>query len=232
MATTKFHVVSPRLWDRTFRGLTLEAKAVAFYVLTCQHRTSEGLFELSPHHVAVDTGLEVIEVIQAFEELHEADVMSYDPEQEVVLDRQALSTFPIRSPEDNRIKSAVRLFEMVPETPLRAEFLRLAEIHSPALFDAISEQVDFVPLPAEPPERDSPSDAPTKDLGRTLEGPPKDRVEKRRAETRREETSSRCVNDGDEGCDGSAEYEDNGTAWCSWCAPSAVQMAARMRGAS
>lgn len=199
----KFHFVSPSVWSRTFRNLSTEAQVVAFNVMTCRHRVSEGLYELSPGHVAADTGLSVEAVEKAFVELDGADVVNYDPEAEVVLDRGALKANPLRNGMDKdtgavrvdkRIKGAVELFARVADSPLKAEFLALADEHSPDLAAAIREHLDL-PSPSQgaiqgateglSDRRKAPTQAPP-------QAPPKDRDEKSREEKRRarEEKSS------------------------------------------
>jgi hypothetical protein len=174
----KFHVVRAGMWDKTFRRLSKEAKIVAINVYTSRLRSNEGLFELSVGHIAADTNLSTDEIREALEELSVAGLVDYDTDNEVVLDRLALKTNPLRNPRDEegepvvdsrtgkpkvdkRIPNAVKLFCQVPESPLKLEFIGLAFKHSPDLADAIT--VD---------------EAPYKDLRRTFQAPSKDRVEK------------------------------------------------------
>lgn len=139
------HPVRTSLWGRHFRGISTEAKLVHVYVLTCPHRRSEGLFEVSPGHIAVDTGLDVPKVEAALEELHAAGLAFYDSAAELVLDPRALKVSPLRNGHDkdgnprldNRIKPAVSHFELLPESPLKAKFVAIADEDSPDLAAAI-----------------------------------------------------------------------------------------------
>lgn len=179
----KFHVVRGNLWDRTFRNLSKEAKIVAFDVYTSPARTSEGLFELSTVHIAADTNLNLEEVAEAFRELSRAKLIDYDDLHEVVLDRLALRTNPLRNPRDedgepklhekgpkigkpmidNRIPHAVKLFAQLPDSQLKLEFLTLAHRYSPDLADAI--QADSTYAWADFTQ------GPSKDLPSSSEGP-------------------------------------------------------------
>lgn len=151
-----YHPVSPAVWDRTMRELTVEAKAVRLYVLTCPTRVSEGLFTLAVGIIAHDVGLDEWTVRRALDELEAAGLVAYDADAEVILDRTALRYTPLangKRGEDKRIPGAVRKFEAVPDSPLKAEALGLAKAHSPDLHDALVERVDLAPTPKEEPLR-------------------------------------------------------------------------------
>lgn len=139
------HPVPTALWGRRFRSLSPGAKLVALYALTCPHRRSEGLYELAPAHAAVDTGLEVERVEKALAELTESGLLLYDFDAELVLDPDALRVSPLRNGvtrdgeprADKRIDPAVRHFELLPPSPLKARFVAIADEASPDLAAAI-----------------------------------------------------------------------------------------------
>lgn len=146
-----YHPVNPEIWDRMMREMSPETAKVYFHILTCRSRNSEGLFSLAVGLIAHDTGLDEEAVTAALDHLVTSGRLSYDPNAEVVLDRTALKQQPLRSESDNRIAGAVRKFESVPDTPLKAEFLELAKAHSPALHRAILEQLrPLTPTPPKP----------------------------------------------------------------------------------
>jgi hypothetical protein len=144
----KFHPVSPSVWDQTMHDLGVDAKVVRLYLLTCNHRLSEGLFDIKIGHIVTDTGLSAEVVGLALEELEHAGLINYDASVNVVLDRTALKYSPLRNgksrdgviKQDARIPGAVRLFENVPDTPLKAELYRLAARYSPDLKFALGER--------------------------------------------------------------------------------------------
>ncbi len=202
----RFHFVSPGVWDRRFRELSCEGKVVAFLVWTGRTRLSEGLFELSPGHVAADTGLSVDQALAALQEIGAAGLADYDPDAEVVLDRQALRTNPLRNglnketgevQRDRRIKPAVQRFEQLPDTPLKATFLELADLHSPDLANAIREDLGLpVPAPPQAPTQGpwhGPTQGPTQGPSREESS----RGEQIRGEAR---TGNACEVCGDEPC--------------------------------
>lgn len=165
----KYH--SLPTWSSQDRKLSKDALVLQGYLDRCPTRTSEGLFPLSLGYVQVDTPLDETEIPDALDELSRAKLYDYDPEAEVVLDRTALRTNPLRNGvdkktgeirPDKRIASAVKIFESTPETGLKVEFVALADLHSPDLADAIREASSY----AYP----SPLEAPSKDHPRTIEG--------------------------------------------------------------
>jgi len=169
----KFHPVTPAVWDRAMRGLTTDAQVVRLYLLTCPSRVSEGLFHIALGILSHDTGLSVDETSLALDELHAAGLVTYDADAEVVLDRTALRYSPLRNGEgkdgalkqDRRIPGAVRLFENVPETPLKAEQYRLAVQYAPDLALALGDRFPWLTLEAEratPGLGGSPLEAPSR----------------------------------------------------------------------
>lgn len=161
----KYHFVAPGIWNRTFRGCSVEAKVVAFNVWTNRARTSEGLYELSVGHIAEDTALTRDQVSEALRELHDAGVVLHDPVAEVVLDTWALKTSPHRNGRnketgevkpDRRTAPFVELFVRLPQTPLKQAFLDLADDYSPDLAAALRERV-----PIDPPEDPKGAHGPT-----------------------------------------------------------------------
>jgi hypothetical protein len=214
----RFHSVPT--WDRHDRELSKDAKVLRSYLQRCPTRSSEGIFCVSQAYIVADTALTEAEVDAAFAELSEAKLFDYDADAEVALDRVALKTNPLRNPRDKtgrpiisektgemkidkRIPNAVRIFENVPDSHLKVEFVCLADKFSPDLADAIrADSTHAYP---------SPLRGPSKPLASLIEGPPKDRVET----SSYEESQSR-----DGFSKSSQEHEDeckHGFAPASWC---------------
>ena len=123
----KYHQVSPNIWNRDFRNVgqkSLESLVVYLYVITCRPRGTEGLFSLHKGYISADTGLEADAVDKALEVLIEAGYISYDIENDVILDRHALRYY---SPGAGfQTKGALNRIEQVPDTPLKEDLLELA----------------------------------------------------------------------------------------------------------
>lgn len=140
-----FHPVTPQIWGtRAFRRLSCEVKVVYFYILTCQERVSEGLFNVAPEVVAAMTALDPTSIPAALHELEEAGLISWDADSELVLDRNALLTSPVPAPKqgkkpDGRAIGFAKRFVRLPPSTITEEFLDLAEQRSPYLVQVIEE---------------------------------------------------------------------------------------------
>ncbi|MBA2312725.1 MAG: hypothetical protein H0V97_07995 [Actinobacteria bacterium] len=141
ISVASYYETSPNLLDKKFRALRGKdpnAQLVYLYQLFCRHRNSEGLFLLPKPYVVADTAMRLEEVHRAFEALQEAQVIDYDVENEIILDRQALKFLQPRGPK--QITGAVRVcIEQLPKTRLKAELLKLAYIYAKDFADAIVE---------------------------------------------------------------------------------------------
>ena len=217
----KFHAVSPTIWDRTQRQLGGPAKVVRYYVQTCPTRVSEGLFQLPLGILVHDTGLSETHARQGLAELEAAGLVSYDEAGEVVLDRVALKVNPIRNgtvrdgprkgevKADNRIPGALRMFEQVPDSPLKVEFVKLARAHSPDLADALVAEFGVT------------EEGPIEDPGRSLQGPSREEQRRVEPDTRGEDDSGvRCSRCGEPALKkgGVVDLGPDGKPWCGgWC---------------
>lgn len=136
----KYHPVSPNIWDRKFREVgqeSPEAQVVYLYLITCRHRGSEGIFSLSKGYISIDTGLLPDAVDEALDVLTRAGYISYDSDNDVVLDRHALRYYkPVGDPQTT---GALNRLEQVPNSPLKKELVKLAFISAPDFADAIIE---------------------------------------------------------------------------------------------
>lgn len=125
----KYHSVSPNLWDKKFRSLNANVQRIYLYIRTCRHRHSEGLFPLPIEYVKADTGASGEEVAAAFDSLTKEGFITYDWENEVVLDRLALHEYEPAGPK--QITGALNKIEQVPRTPLKEELLKVAFVSAP-----------------------------------------------------------------------------------------------------
>lgn len=246
----KWHNVSPDMWNRNTRRMSKDAVIALVYIRTCPHRLTEGLFQLAPDHVAADTPLTVDEAAAALDELVDCGEIAYDDHHEYVFDRRALRDYPLtygtnkdgeRKP-DNRLAPFLTRLDAMPDTELKRDLAEVAWETSDALAEALAERGIFQPddgptgsplqAPSEP--LDSPSEGTSRDRARVE---PESEPSWLRVGEETDENELRCENDGkkDGPCHGAADprfLEDDGTAWCGWCAPSALRMAVRMEGAS
>jgi hypothetical protein len=123
------HTIWLQPWDNDVRLL-------AFYLLTCEHRTTEGLYRLPLAYVAEDLGWPQAKVAKRFQVLVAAGFVEHDPNAQVVLIVKALER---QRPNPNQAIAAIKKLRLLPQTPLRRRFYALAEASSPALAEAMRE---------------------------------------------------------------------------------------------
>jgi hypothetical protein len=127
----RYYPVDMRFWsDPRVRGWSDDAKLLALYLLTCPHRTTEGLFRLPKLYVQADLGWSAERLAEPFRELlaepfPQPGFMDHDEAAQVVLIRNAMKYQPPQN--DNQVKAALSRLEELPPTPLTSTFKALAE---------------------------------------------------------------------------------------------------------
>lgn len=127
---TKYFRVSPKLWHESWDN---DQRLLALYLLTCEHRTTEGLFRLPQAYVSADLGWSQKRLQKAWDALVKEDFIRYMGG--VVLIVQALKYQAPGNP--NQIKAALNALERVPETELDVQFGALAEAFAQGLLEAL-----------------------------------------------------------------------------------------------
>lgn len=130
----RYYRVGPTIW--TDHAWDEETRYAAFYVLTCEHRTVEGLFRLPISYAAHDLGWTTKRVLKAFALLEADDFIEYDYDANVCL---IVSALKWQAPKTaNHITAALRSLEALPATRLTMRFGQLAAVHADALADRMS----------------------------------------------------------------------------------------------
>lgn len=111
-------------WDDRVRIL-------AMYLLTCKHRTGEGLYQIPQAYIAADLGWPASTVKRQMGNLTSTDYVKYDAKAEVVLLPEALELQTPTSP--TQVTGAIRRLKALPRTPLLMDFYFHANAHSNAL---------------------------------------------------------------------------------------------------
>lgn len=113
-------------WPRT-ASWSDEVKLGGLFVLTCPHRTMEGIYRLPISYMAADLRWTVKKVSRVIASLTEEGFLRFDSKTNVMLIVDALK---IQAPEnENQAKSCLRRIANLPKTDLFAEFLLLAKQH-------------------------------------------------------------------------------------------------------
>lgn len=118
----RYYHVSPRIWEKPWSE---DARYLALYLLSCRHRTLEGLFKLSKAYIADDLGWTAERLAQPFADLVADDFIRYDEQAKVVMIVKALEYQAPQNP--NQVKAAIRKLDDIPETPLLADLLDAAQ---------------------------------------------------------------------------------------------------------
>ena len=124
----RYYRISTRFWDdEKSRVWPRDVKLLALYLLTCRHRTLEGIFFLPLSYVREDLAWNSKKLSKMMAVLTANQFLRYDPETRVMLIRNALR---YQAPESqNVVTGAIRRIRDLPKSPLLEEFLGLAKLH-------------------------------------------------------------------------------------------------------
>jgi hypothetical protein len=126
-----------KVWSSIWREpWTDDVRTVAFYLLTGEHSSNEGIYRMPLAYAPPDLGWTPKRFQAAFDELARIGFVEHDSETHIVLVCNALKR---NKPNDNQIKSIVNALREFPDTPLLARFQALAVDHSKALAKALHE---------------------------------------------------------------------------------------------
>jgi hypothetical protein len=139
-AARRYFRVGPSFWhDHAWND---DERLAALYILTCEHRTTEGLFRLPLVYAATDLGWTARRFRKAFDRLLADEFIEYDPRAQVCLIVKALKWQPAMNP--NMCAGAVKRLEGLPSTYLLARLLgrarQFAEPFAKALEDEFAEE--------------------------------------------------------------------------------------------
>ena len=144
--------VSPRFWaEAQAGGWGDDMKMLGLYLLTCEHRTSEGLFRLPVEYMAADlSGADGLgcdlagawsaeRVTKTLADLSADGFVRYDHAARVVFLPRALAYQPPENP--NQRKAAIKNLQALPQTDLLADFIASAARHCPELAREAAERL-------------------------------------------------------------------------------------------
>jgi hypothetical protein len=134
--TRRYSPVCHTFWSDV-RGWGDDATLMALYLLTCPHRTTEGLFRLPLGYVVEDLGWRIPRVKKALTALLDKGFVESDESVSVILIVNALRDQPPENP--NQMKGAISRLEELPETPLLGRLYQLAREFRPLLAESLSE---------------------------------------------------------------------------------------------
>lgn len=141
-----YNRVGCRVWLKRWDDDTM---MTALYLLTCKHRTTEGIYHLPLQYAAADRRWPLKRIERAMQVLIDDEFIEYDRNAEVVLILNALEMQQPANP--NQRKSAVKKLRGLPSTPLlkrfeeqmrtlAPEFAQWLDEHVPGLFPELFPQ--------------------------------------------------------------------------------------------
>jgi len=135
--TPIYYRVSPAIWRQ--RGWSEDMRYLALYLLTCQHRTIEGLFVLPKLYICGDMKWSPERLGESFDALLADGFMEYDEDDQVCFIVKALHYQPPRNP--NMVKAAIRRVQTVPKTRLDEHFMASAMTYCKSLAESLAESL-------------------------------------------------------------------------------------------
>ena len=135
---SRYNRVSPRFWsDPAVLGWSDDAKLLALYLLTCEHRTTEGYFRLPKQYMMADLNWSPEQLEEPFGQLLQDGFIEWDPSTSVILIVKALA---YQSPQNpNQATGAANAIALLPPNALEKRFRELAEQYSERLVEALPE---------------------------------------------------------------------------------------------
>ncbi|MBN1319622.1 MAG: hypothetical protein JXA87_02170 [Thermoleophilia bacterium] len=138
--------VSPAFWsDEKVTGAdgrepwSDDTKLLALYLLTCEHRTLEGLFRLPKGYILEDLGWTPERLAQPFAQLLADGFIEYDERARLCLIVNALD---YQTPDNpNQTTAAIRLLEDLPKSPLFARLFEQAKRFYQPLAERLRERL-------------------------------------------------------------------------------------------
>lgn len=134
----RYYKVGPAFWT-DHAAWTDDERLLGLYVLTCPHRSTEGLFRLPVAYMAADLRWQEKRVRRALATLVAHDFIAYDDQAGVVLIVKALKWQQPSNP--NGVKAAVKALRAVPPTVLATRFRGLAERFAERLAEGLPEGI-------------------------------------------------------------------------------------------
>lgn len=161
-----YHRVWSSIWTEDWSE---DARLLALYLLTCEHRTTEGLYRLPRPYAIADLGWDRGRLLTAWAELEYDEFVEYDEAAQVVFIPGALARQQPANP--NSVKAAVRALEPLPKTVLLRRLYEVAERFSERFAEGLRQRFPHLVLeplsneatdpPPPPPPPSPPLESPT-----------------------------------------------------------------------
>lgn len=136
MSDSRYFRVSPKFWSDAHHWSD-DVRLVALYLLTCEHRNTEGLFRLPELYAVEDLGWDPERFRDAFGELIGMGFVEHDPDAKVVF---IVNAMKYQRPDNrNQALGAARRIAELPRNRLEPSFLERLEPLPEDVRDALTE---------------------------------------------------------------------------------------------
>lgn len=131
--------IAPAFWgDEKVATWNDDTRLLALYLLTCEHRTLEGLFRLPMGYIQADLGWSAERLAEPFAQLLRDGFIEYDATVRVCLVVNALS---YQSPENpNQVAAGLKVLEELPDTRLFARLFEQAQRFSQRFAEGLAQR--------------------------------------------------------------------------------------------
>lgn len=153
-ADFRYFRVATKFWtDEKSSAWGDDNRLLALYLLTCPHRTTEGLYRLPKAYILGDLKWEAERLREPFAQLLDEGFAMYDETTQVILICHALN---YQKPENpNQITAAVKAVLALPANPLTEHLQRFAQRYAEPFANALGKALGTLHLPSPTPVKPS-----------------------------------------------------------------------------
>jgi hypothetical protein len=156
----RYGAVHTQIWQsRSFRSLTDEGKMLFLYLLTSPHANLTGVYLLPLAYAQEDLCWGQDTMLNALEQLIEAEMVKYDHGARVVCVLNYMKYNPISN--QKQATGALNALRSLPETPLICDFISAVKRHCPTYADLFDGLPIPYPCPSDSIAKKAPTDTPT-----------------------------------------------------------------------
>lgn len=131
--------VSPKFWVNERRAWTDAERLLGLYLLTCEHRNTEGLYRLPKGYICEDLGWTPRKASETLAALVSEGFVAYDEDAQVVFLPKAL--LQQRPTTRKQVQGALNELGRLPRTVLWRDFMAACDQHAPRLATALRDGV-------------------------------------------------------------------------------------------
>jgi len=134
-----YNKIQQNFWiDEKVRSWDFKTRMIALYLLSNQHRYSEGFYRLPLSYIAEDMELEQKEILRSIAVLTQNNFIRYDRKNSMILIINALKYQPLQN--INHCKAALNKLDELPASPLLEDFISQAEKYNLKFYNFLKKE--------------------------------------------------------------------------------------------